>query len=92
MPITVELHIDSKGFTWEVYDQQHTRLASWSMKRDPKGGFRGTSKGTVGDVLTKINSPDLYLEPLINVFEEECDFPGPDDISTALAYMEDDWP
>ena len=91
MTITAELHIDSKGFTWEFYDKDHVRIADWTMKKDPKGGFRGIVKGGVSDALTNSGrSDELFLDPLIELFEEESDFPSPDDVVMALHQMEDE--
>jgi len=73
--MTIELYIDRQGFTWKFYTKDHHLLAEWSMKEDPKGGFRGTKKGDVADALRKAQEdhPDseYWLEPLIVAFEEQ---------------------
>jgi len=86
--VTVELHIDSKGFTWQFYNKDHIRIAEWSMKHNPKGGYRSTAEGGVSEALAASNYYDSPIDPLMELFEAMNDLPSPGHVSDVLRAME----
>jgi hypothetical protein len=93
MNATVEIHIDSRGLTWQFYNEDHHLLAEWSMKRDPKGGFRGTQKGEITDALWKAQKdfidPGYDLTPLIERLEDDQESTNLCDVCDGLQELED---
>lgn len=88
--VTVEIHIDSQGFTWQFYNADHHLLTEWTMKRDPQGGFHGTQKGDITDALTKVEKGlGLDLLPLIKEFEYDDFSTDPCDVCNGLRDLEE---
>jgi len=90
MSATAELHIDSKGFTWQFYNEDHHLLVEWSMKRDQQGGFRGTQKGEITDLLRLAQETQgQEFEALIERMEVDQEGTNPCDICDGLRDLEE---
>jgi len=87
--VTAEIHIDSKGFTWQFYNDDHHLLVEWSMKRNKQGGFTGTQEGDITDALTKAEKEyNIDLRPLIGQFAYEDFLTNPGDVCDGLRALE----